>query len=77
MAKDSNKTTVRDPEKIFLVNKVAFLHKVSPRYVNYILAGMRNNDEIFMTYMDLQEGIKTLVEENELLLAVKKLVPLN
>lgn len=77
MSKYSNKTIVRDSEKSFIVKKVADLHKVTPRYVNYILDGERTNDEILMTYMELQEGINSLVEENELLLAVKKLIPFN
>jgi len=77
MVNNSDKTIVRDSEKSFIVKKVAELHKVTPRYVNYILEGERSNDEIFMTYMDLQEGINALIQENELLLAVKKLIPFN
>lgn len=71
MAKSSNKTIVRDSEKSFLVKKVAEMHKVSARYVYYILNGERDNDEIFKTYMDLKEGQNVLAEE------VKKLIVFN
>lgn len=71
MSKTNNKTTKKDSQNSFIVKKVAELHGVTPRYVNYILEGKRKNDEIFMTYMDIYEGTNTLVEE------VKKLIPFN
>ena len=69
MTKISDKTIFKDSEKTFLVKKVADMHKVSERYVYYILSGERENDEIFKTYMDLKEG------NNELAESVKKLIP--
>lgn len=71
MAKINNKTIVKDSAKSYIVKKVAEMHGVTPRYVYYILAGKKENDKIFATYMDMLEGTNTLVEE------VKKLIPFN
>lgn len=68
MAKTSNKTNIKDNQKSFLVKKVAEIHKVTPRYVNYIISGERRNDEIFLTYLDVRDGTNALIEE------VKKLI---
>jgi hypothetical protein len=49
---------------------VARIHGVSERYVRYVIAGERENEEIFSTYM-------TIIEQDNLLLqAVRKAVPL-
>lgn len=75
MINNSDKTKLRDPKKAFLVKKTAELHGVSTSLIYKILSGDRENDEIFMTYMDLKEGIDSLIQENEMLQEVKKLLP--
>jgi len=63
MTKTSSKTIIRDTQKAFFVKKVAEMHNVSTSFVYKILSGDRENDEIFMTYMDLQEGTNSLLEQ--------------
>jgi len=69
MTKKADKTMFKDSERTFLVKKVAEMHKVSTRYVYYVLSGDREDDDIFKSYMDLKEGNNSLVE------SVKKLIP--
>jgi hypothetical protein len=71
MLKNPKKTTCRNPEKAATVKKVAAIHHVEPAFVYMVLRGDRNNEAILSTYMLLQEG------SNDLLNAVKKLVPFN
>ncbi|HCN82508.1 MAG TPA: hypothetical protein DIT07_02655 [Sphingobacteriaceae bacterium] len=75
MVKYLNKTISHDPQKTFIVKKTAELYGVSTSLIYKILSGDRENDEIFMTYMELQEGIDALIQENEMLQEVKKLLP--
>jgi hypothetical protein len=64
------KTTPYDPIRPWLVQKTAAIHGVTASYVYKILAGERENEEIFCTYMDLLEGANNLIEQ------VKNAVPL-
>lgn len=52
-----------------VVALVAEAHRVSPRYVRYVIAGDRENEEILATYMEIVE------QDNLLLQAVKAAVP--
>jgi hypothetical protein len=63
--KTRNKTRKRDEISVL----VASIHGVSPRYVQMVRAGERENEAILTTVMDLLEGKNKLVDE------VKKLVP--
>lgn len=71
MEKKIEKTISHDPQKTWIVKRVAEMHKVSEDYVYKVIRGERDNESIFTTYMDLLEG------SNELLKAVEELVPLN
>ena len=50
---------------------VADIHKVSARYVRYVIDGDRENEAIMATYMEIVE------QDNLLLNAVRKAVPLD
>lgn len=71
MAKDSNKTRNRDSKRAALVKNVADIHRLSTSMVYKVLAGERNNEDVFSTYMFLLQGGNALKEE------AKKLVPFN
>lgn len=49
---------------------VAQIHGVSKRYVHYVINGERENEKIMETYMEILE------QDNKLLEAVRKAVPL-
>jgi len=71
MAKNPNKTIVRNSERANLVKKTASIHNVSEDYVYKILKTERENEEIFATYMFL------LQEGNALVEAARKMVQFN
>jgi hypothetical protein len=52
----------------------AKIHQVTPRYVNEIRSGTKNNEQILTTVMDLIEGHEKLV--NKLIEEVKRVVPI-
>jgi hypothetical protein len=59
----------RDAQKAALVQKTAKLTGKSERYVRAVMDGSRNNDEVELVYLELQNG------DGKLLEAVKALVP--
>lgn len=58
-------------EKAALIAKTAEMTGVSKRYVRYVLAGERENETVFSTYMTLLEEFSKLPD------AVRALVPFN
>lgn len=62
-------TKRKKPEEI--VKILADKYRVSERYVNMVISGDRNDEEIFADYMTYTE------EHNLLLEKVKELVPFN
>lgn len=64
-------TRKRNAEMAFRVKRTAELTGLSPESIYRILRGDRNNDEVWLTYMELRERDNKLMEE------VKKLVPLH
>lgn len=50
---------------------VAEMHGVSKRYVNMVIEGVRINENILTSYMQIKEGKTILID------AVKKAVPFN
>lgn len=71
-----NKTIPRDNLRALIVKKIAERHRVTPDYVYKVTDGTRTNEEILSSYMELSETIKD-VFDNDLVNAVKKLIPLN
>lgn len=71
MAKNMRNNSGRSTERAAIVAKTAEIMGVSKRYVRYVLAGERENEAVFSTYMTLLE------EFNKLPDAVRQLVPFN
>lgn len=69
--KKTGQTIGRNTQRAALVEQTAKICGCSKRYVRYVLAGDRENETVFSTYMMLSE------ESNKLLNAVKELVPFN
>ncbi len=69
----ANKTRKMDKELEFLAPKVACIARKSVSLVKKVIRDERRNDHILDTYMELKETIDE--KENELLRAVKELVP--
>jgi hypothetical protein len=65
------KTKKRDSAKAARVQKVANMAGVSIRQVYRVINGDQDNEDILSAYMELLEG------ENQLLVAVKELIPFN
>ena len=63
---NSNKIDIYRAAKI---KRTAELVGVSQRFVNYVLNGERESEDVMAVFMELQEG------ENKLLKAVKELLP--
>ena len=61
----------RDPAVTYRVKLTAELTGLTPNAIYKIIRGDRNNESVFETYMEIQE------RQNELLKAVKNLVPFN
>ena len=59
----------RDSFNATLVKQTAEITKVSERYVNYVISGDRENNQVMAVYMELLEG------SNELKKRVMELVP--
>lgn len=59
----------RDIIRAANIKKTAEIVGVSPRFVNYVLNGDRESEDVLSVFMLLQEG------ENKLLQAVKELLP--
>lgn len=70
MSKKTVKTKRRDIIKAARVRKTADLTGVSQRHVQRVIEGSRMNDNVLTVFMKIEEG------ENQLLEAVKNLVPL-
>lgn len=64
------KTKERDPERAIRVQRTAEICGVSTRTVYRVIQGEQMNEEVVRIYIHLTEG------ENELLKAVKDLVPI-
>ena len=69
--KSMEKTQRRDTIRAARVKRTAEIVGVSERYVNMVLEGERENEEVMIAFMELKEGENLLVE------SVKKLVPFN
>lgn len=74
MHKKSNKTIANRTERASLISKTARICDVTERHVRHVLAGDRENETIFSTYMELREKSQEL--ENNLINAVRNAVPL-
>lgn len=65
----------RSSQTASIVERISLIHKKSKRQVYRIISGEQTNDEVLSSFMFMQEGVDGL--NNELLEAVKKLVPIN
>lgn len=65
------KKSTRDTVRAANVKRTAEILGVSERYVRLVLSAERQNEEVLLVFMEMQEG------ENKLIQEVKKLVPLN
>ena len=65
------KTNVKSVKRRDVAALVADIHKVSARYVLYVISGDRENEAVMATYMEIVE------QDNLLLNAVRKAVPLD
>lgn len=65
------KKAIRDTVRAARIKRTAEIVGVSERYVQLVLNGDRQNDDVLLVYMEMAEG------ENKLIQEVKKLVPLN
>ena len=70
--KNTGKTTVRNTKRASRIIRTAEIVGVTPRAVQLILNGERNNDLVLETFMTLCEEEKQL--DNKLTEAVKQLV---
>lgn len=71
MTKKTTKTTLYGNKRDDTAAIIARIHGVSARYVRMVAAGERNNDAILSSIIEMKQG------KNELIEAVKKLVPFN
>lgn len=71
MAKKPNKTSARNPRTTYLVKNTADICGVSESTVYKVIDGTRNNEKVLGAYMTLSE------KSNDLLEAVRKMVPFN
>lgn len=69
-AKNMEKTTNKSIKRRDVASLVAGIHKVSARYVRYVINGDRENEAVLGTYMEIVE------QDNLLLEAARKAVPL-
>ena len=65
------KTTDKNVKRRDVVTLVASIHRVSARYVRYVINNDRENAAIMSTYMEIVE------QDNLLLDTVRKAVPLD
>lgn len=65
------KKSTRDTVRAARIKRTAEIVGVSERYVQLVLNAERQNEEVLLVFMELDEGENKLVQE------VKKLVPLN
>jgi hypothetical protein len=65
------KPNKRDAETAYRVKRIMEITGLTKDAIYKIIRGDRENEEVFSTYMDLQE------RDNALLAEVKKLVPFN
>lgn len=71
MAKMIEKRKQRNALEAARIQRTSEITGVSVRMVQMVVKGDRKNEEVFTTYMTLYEG------ENELVKAVKELIPFN
>ena len=74
MPKKTKETRPKRTERASLIAKTARICEVSERHVRHVLAGDRENETVFNTYMELREKSQEL--ENNLVAAARKVVPL-
>jgi hypothetical protein len=65
------KTITKARKRDEIAKVVADIHGVSPRYVNMVRNGERENEEILATLVDYQQNKSKLIQ------TLKELVPLN
>lgn len=68
------KQRTKDNLRALIVKKVAERHGVTPAYVYMVTDGTKTNEEILLSYMELEESVKD-VFDNQLLKEVNALAP--
>lgn len=70
-----NKVKDKEIFKAALIKKTAEIEGVSHTSVRRVMNDKQNNDEVFYTYLVLEEKINVAIEETKLISEVNKLIP--